>query len=161
MNDEIRLEFHNVENLFPSRNRQADPVVAVRDVSFGIARGEVASIISPSGCGKRTLLNLVVNLDRANAEIALVAGKPATKPNPHVACIELTLAVIAIVVGDFVRGNQGLGYLLTFGEGQGRVSMAFISIILLIVISLLVHIAVLGIERYVLHYLPERSISNA
>jgi ABC-type oligopeptide transport system ATPase subunit len=107
MNDATRLEFRNVENLFPARTRRPDPVVAVRDVSFGIARGEVVSIIGPSGCGKSTLSNLVVDLDRPSAGIVFVDGKPATKPNPHVTRIGSTLAVIAVVVGDFVRGNQG------------------------------------------------------
>ena len=64
-------------------------------------------------------------------------------------------------LGEFVGGNEGLGYLLILGEGQGRTAMVFVSIILLTVVGILVYIAVLGLERRVLHYMPERLAANA
>ena len=75
--------------------------------------------------------------------------------------ISSTLAVIGIVVGEFVGGNAGLGYLLILGEGQGRTAMVFVSIILLTLVGIFVYVVVLGLERYVLHYMPERSISTS
>jgi NitT/TauT family transport system permease protein len=71
-----------------------------------------------------------------------------------------TLAVIGIVVGEFVGGNEGLAYLLVLGEGQGRTSMVFVCIILLTVIGIIAYLAVIALERRLLHYLPERSVAT-
>jgi len=67
-----------------------------------------------------------------------------------------TLAVVGVVVGEFVGGNLGLGFLLTFGEGQANTPMVFVSIVLLTAIGSLAYLAVVLAERRVLHYLPAR-----
>jgi NitT/TauT family transport system permease protein len=71
-----------------------------------------------------------------------------------------TLAVIGIVVGELVGGNSGLGYLLVFGEGQANTPMVFVTIIVLTVIGILAYVAVIVLERRVLHYLPSRSLET-
>ena len=38
--------------------------VAVRDVTFGAAAGEIVSLLGPSGCGKSTLLRVIAGLER-------------------------------------------------------------------------------------------------
>ena len=68
--------------------------------------------------------------------------------------IGATLAVIGVVVGELVGGNQGLGYLLSFGEGQGNTAMVFVSIILLTGIGIVAYGLTALAERKVLHYLP-------
>jgi ABC-type nitrate/sulfonate/bicarbonate transport system ATPase subunit len=45
------------------RNAAGGPVDVLGDISFSVARGEVAALIGPSGCGKTTLLRIVVGLD--------------------------------------------------------------------------------------------------
>lgn len=69
--------------------------------------------------------------------------------------IAATLAVIGVVVGELVGGNLGLGYLLTYGEGQGNTAMVFVTIILLTVIGIVAYAGVVFIERRVLHYMPK------
>jgi NitT/TauT family transport system permease protein len=68
--------------------------------------------------------------------------------------IGATLAVIGVVVGELVGGNKGLGYLLTFGEGQGNTAMVFVTIIMLTLIGIVAYGAVILAERRVLHYVP-------
>lgn len=39
-------------------------VLAIEDLAFGVAAGELLCIVGPSGCGKTTLLSIVAGLDR-------------------------------------------------------------------------------------------------
>jgi len=104
----------------------------------------------------------LVNLARAfNASRAQIFWKiefPASMP-PMFAGLRIgsTLAVVGVVVGELVGGNMGLGYLLTFGEGQANTPMVFVSIVMLTAVGGIAYLAVLLIERRVLHYLPARS----
>jgi len=67
-----------------------------------------------------------------------------------------TLAVIGVVVGELVGGNSGLGYLLVYGEGAANTPMVFVAIVLLTAIGILAYLAVILLERRVLHYIPAR-----
>jgi NitT/TauT family transport system permease protein len=67
-----------------------------------------------------------------------------------------TLAVVGVVVGELVGGNSGLGFLLSFGEGQANTPMVFVAIIMLTLIGSVAYLAVIVIERRVLHYMPKR-----
>ncbi len=69
--------------------------------------------------------------------------------------------MVGVVVGELVGGNRGLGYLLTFGEGQANTPMVFVSIVMLTVVGGIAYLAVILTERRVLHYLPARSIGGS
>src|SRR5215470_2881862 len=60
-------------------------ILAIREVSFALADGEVVSLIGPSGCGKSTLLNIGAGLYRPSAGEAFVDGEMVAGPNAHVA----------------------------------------------------------------------------
>jgi NitT/TauT family transport system permease protein len=64
--------------------------------------------------------------------------------------------VVGVVVGELVGGNMGLGYLLSFGEGQGNTPMMFVAIFMLTVVGGVAYVMVILAERRVLHYLPAR-----
>ena len=68
--------------------------------------------------------------------------------------IGATLAVIGVTVGELVGGNTGLGYLITFGEGQANTAMVFNAIVLLTMIGIFLYGAVAMLEARVLHYIP-------
>jgi len=68
-----------------------------------------------------------------------------------------TLAVVGVVVGELVGGNMGLGYLLSFGEGQANTAMVFVSIVMLTLVGGVAYLLVILIEQRVLHYLPKRA----
>jgi len=57
-------------------------------------------------------------------------------------------------------GNVGLGYLLTFGEGQANTPLVFVSIVMLTVVGAIAYLGVILVERRVLHYLPARSVGG-
>jgi putative ABC transport system ATP-binding protein len=57
------LRLDRVSRTFPG----ADPVLALRDVTLSVDRGEMLGIVGRSGSGKSTLLNVVGLLDRISA----------------------------------------------------------------------------------------------
>jgi NitT/TauT family transport system permease protein len=104
------------------------------------------------------LINLARSFKATRAQIFRKIEFPASIPALFAGLrIGSTLAVVGVVVGELVGGNLGLGFLLTFGEGQADTPMVFVSIVLLSVIGGLAYLAVVATEQRVLHYLPARA----
>jgi putative ABC transport system ATP-binding protein len=53
---------------------QEPPVAALREVSFGVQRGELVAIVGPSGSGKSTLLHVIGTLERPSSGIVRIGG---------------------------------------------------------------------------------------
>jgi NitT/TauT family transport system permease protein len=110
----------------------------------------------------RTVDPDLVNLARAfkatRAQIFWKIEFPTSMP-PMFAGLRIgsTLAVVGVVVGELVGGNMGLGYLLSFGEGQANTPMVFVAILMLTLVGGIAYLAVILLERRVLHYLPARA----
>jgi len=64
------LELDEVTKTYPSQ----PPVMALRGISFAVAKGELVAITGPSGSGKSTLLHLMGTLDRPTAGTVRVIG---------------------------------------------------------------------------------------
>ncbi len=60
--------------------RQKTRLVALRDVTLSVERGEFLTILGPSGCGKTTLINVVAGLLPPAAGTISVAERPVTGP---------------------------------------------------------------------------------
>jgi NitT/TauT family transport system permease protein len=104
------------------------------------------------------LVNLARSFKASRAQIFWKIEFPTSMP-PLFAGLRIgsTLAVVGVVVGELVGGNLGLGYLLTFGEGQANTPMVFVSILMLTLIGGAAYLAVILLEQRVLHYLPARA----
>jgi len=107
------------------------------------------------------LVNLARSFKATRAQIFWKVEFPTSMP-PMFAGLRIgsTLAVVGVVVGELVGGNRGLGYLLSFGEGQANTPMVFVAILMLTVVGSIAYLAVILIERRVLHYLPSRSLGG-
>lgn len=72
------LEVKNVTKVYRTGNT---PVVALRDVSFAMDRGDFAAVIGKSGCGKSTLLNLCGAMDFPSSGEVVLDGQATTHLN--------------------------------------------------------------------------------
>ena len=103
----------------------------------------------------RDLINLARAYSMNRLQIFWKIEVPASMPALMAGLrIGATLAVIGVTVGELVGGNTGLGYLITFGEGQANTAMVFNAIVLLTLIGIVLYAAVAMIEARVLHYIP-------
>jgi NitT/TauT family transport system permease protein len=103
----------------------------------------------------RDLINLARAYSMSRLQIFWKIEVPASMPALMAGLrIGATLAVIGVTVGELVGGNTGLGYLITFGEGQANTAMVFNAIIMLTLIGIALYGAVAMIEARVLHYIP-------
>jgi len=107
------------------------------------------------------LINLARSFTASRAQVFWKIEFPSSMP-PLFASLRIgsTLAVVGVVVGELVGGNSGLGYLLTFGEGQANTPMVFVCILMLTLIGGIAYVAVILIERRVLHYVPARPLGG-
>ena len=103
----------------------------------------------------RDLINLARAYSMSRMQIFWKIEVPTSMPALMAGLrIGATLAVIGVTVGELVGGNTGLGYLITFGEGQANTAMVFSAIIMLTLIGIVLYGVVAMIEARVLHYIP-------
>ncbi|MDQ0315374.1 ABC transporter permease [Amorphus orientalis] len=102
----------------------------------------------------RDLINLARVYNMSRLTIFRKIEFPSSMPSLFAGLrIGATLAVIGVTVGELVGGNTGLGFLITYGEGQANTAMVFNAIGLLTLIGIVLYFAVAGFEKRVLHYL--------
>ena len=74
---QIFLEVRNLVKIFGK-------LVAVNDVSFKVAQGEVVTLLGPSGCGKTTTLRMVAGFEKPNAGEVEIAGRVVVSTNQRI-----------------------------------------------------------------------------
>ncbi|MDO9434304.1 ABC transporter permease [Hydrogenophaga sp.] len=126
-------------------------LVAVLIVFFPV----LINVLSAMRTMDHDLINLARSFSATRWQVFRMVEFPTTMP-PLFSGLRIasTLAVIGVVVGELVGGNMGLGYLLTFFEGQGNTAAVFVVIGALTVIGIVAYYAVVIAEKRVLHYLP-------
>jgi NitT/TauT family transport system permease protein len=108
----------------------------------------------------RDLVNLARAYNMSKAKIFWKVMLPFSMPNLLAGLrIGATLAVIGITVGELVGGEIGLGYLISFGQGQANTAMVFDAIALLTVIGIVMYWTVTAVESRVLHYVPRATVA--
>jgi NitT/TauT family transport system permease protein len=128
-------------------------LVAVLIVFFPV----LINVLSAMRTMDNDLINLARSFSATRWQIFRRIEYPTTMPALFSGLrIGSTLAVIGVVVGELVGGNQGLGYLLVFFEGQGNTAAVFVVIALLTLIGVLAYYAVVYLEGKVLHYIPAK-----
>jgi NitT/TauT family transport system permease protein len=107
------------------------------------------------------LINLARSFTATRSQVFWKIEFPSSMP-PMFASLRIgaTLAVVGVVVGELVGGNAGLGYLLSFGEGQANTPMVFVCILMLTLIGGVAYIGVIAVEQRVLHYMPARPLGG-
>jgi iron(III) transport system ATP-binding protein len=65
--------------VFEHVSKRYGDVVAVDDVSFTVAPGELVTLLGPSGCGKTTTLRMVAGLEPVSSGRILIGGEDVTR----------------------------------------------------------------------------------
>ena len=104
----------------------------------------------------RDIINLARAYNLSRFDIFRKIEFPSTLPSLLAGLrIGSTLAVIGVTVGELVGGNTGLGFLISYGEGQANAAMVFNAILLLTLIGIALYSAVVYVETRLLHYIPK------
>lgn len=107
----------------------------------------------------RDIINLARAYNLSRFEIFRKIEFPSTLPALLAGLrIGSTLAVIGVTVGELVGGNTGLGFLISYGEGQGNAAMVFNAILLLTLIGISLYTVVTYVETRLLHYIPKAEL---
>ena len=67
---------------YQPKNKKAQPVHVLEDISLDVRDGEFICLVGPSGCGKSTLLNIIGGFVNATEGEARVDGQPIQGPDP-------------------------------------------------------------------------------
>lgn len=98
-------------------------VIALRDVSLEVGRGEFCAFVGPSGCGKSTLLHLIAGLDVPTSGDILLDGRSTKhlRSNEWTAIRRETIGIIFqafhLVPGLTAEENVALPLMLRGDEG--------------------------------------------
>ena len=80
-NENYEIIVENLSKIYWNTKKKEAEIVALKDASFKIKKGELVVILGPSGAGKSTLLNILGGMDRATRGTFLLNNKDVTKMN--------------------------------------------------------------------------------
>lgn len=101
------------------------------------------------------LIDLIRSLSASPLQTFVKIRFPTAMPHIFVGLkIAITFAVIGAVIGEFVGSENGLGYLILVSTSQSRTPLAFGSLVLLTIMSIVLYYGVALIERIVVPWAP-------
>jgi NitT/TauT family transport system permease protein len=87
---------------------------------------------------------------------------------PHVAGwtfailpVAMAASIVGVVVGEFIGGTAGLGYVITLALGQLEATDMFVALILLSLLTIVLVRGMNAVERRLLHWRPEHAETGA
>jgi NitT/TauT family transport system ATP-binding protein len=84
----VKVRLETVSKTFPAGvSGMTGPLRALENVSFDIRQGEIVSITGSSGCGKTTLLRILMGLETPTSGRVIVDGAEVTGPGPDRAMV--------------------------------------------------------------------------
>lgn len=75
------LEIQKVTKVFYSSEKKK-PIVAVKDLSLSVPKGEFLCFLGPIGCGKSTLLNMIAGFEKPTEGKIILEGVEVREPGP-------------------------------------------------------------------------------
>jgi NitT/TauT family transport system ATP-binding protein len=78
-----KISVRGVWMTFPAKDRQAQDVHVLEDITLDVREGEFICLVGPSGCGKSTLLNIAGGFLKATEGELRVDDRPVAGPDPR------------------------------------------------------------------------------
>ena len=104
-----------------------------------------------------TMLRLCRSLRMSQWQILIRVRFPTSPPFIFSGMkVAVTLAIIGIVVGEFIASQQGLGYLILFASSRQQTDLALACIAVLCVVGLALYGGVVACEKLVMHWYDTR-----
>jgi NitT/TauT family transport system permease protein len=102
-----------------------------------------------------SLMDLIRSLSASSLQTFVKIRFPTAMPHIFVGLkIAITFAVIGAVIGEFVGSENGLGYLILVSTSQSRTPLAFGSLVLLTLMSIVLYYGIALIERIAVPWAP-------
>lgn len=102
-----------------------------------------------------TLMNLIRSLSATQFQTFVKVRFPMAMPHIFVGLkIAITLAVIGAVIGEFVGSEAGLGYLILVSTSQSQTPLAFASLVILTIMSIVLYYLLEWLERVIVPWVP-------
>jgi NitT/TauT family transport system ATP-binding protein len=86
------IEAQNVRKVY--HPRIGEPIVAIRNATFVLEKGEFVSVVGPSGCGKTTLLHILAGLLPKSGGSLTLNGSPINGPRRDIGVVFQTAEML-------------------------------------------------------------------
>ncbi|OAJ51856.1 mannosyltransferase [Paraburkholderia ginsengiterrae] len=110
-NDVPAIELDRVSRRFVSPEGKA--IMALRNFSMTVAKGEFCAVVGPTGCGKSTTLSLITGLAKPSAGNVRIWGNPVSGIDPRIGFVFQADAVFPwksvldnVAAGPLYRGEN-------------------------------------------------------
>jgi NitT/TauT family transport system ATP-binding protein len=105
------IELNGVDRRFVSPDGKV--IMALRNFTMQVGKGEFCAVVGPTGCGKSTTLSLITGLARPNAGTIRIWGRPVDGIDPRIGFVFQTDAVFPwknvldnVAAGPIFRGMR-------------------------------------------------------